>query len=429
MMTPDSEQKATVPAEIDSTGHPSRRHFLEKAGAAALVAVAAGSATSLTADELALDPGSYEPLNPDKKVRLGVVGGGFGSRMFWNLEPNCIVHAVSDLRTDRRDHLMNVYECDRSYESLEKLILDDQLDAVAVFTGVPDHADHVMAAMNRGKHVISAVTACTTLEDAARMKEVKESTGLKYMMAETSYYRPEAIAARELFQRGAFGELFYTEAEYFHPHTESERSSPDSYWYYKGQQTWRHGFPPLLYCTHATSFLVGTTGERITDVSCIGMLSPPGIPGYAGGQNQYKNPFNSQIALCNTNRGHACRVHSIWTGTESAERAQWFGTDLSLYMPGSGGQPFKVRGPEAAPGSAPDYRKRLPPSMHNVKTAHGNSHTHLAHEFISAIVEDREPTVNLYEALAMTVPGIVANESSKRGGEQLKVPGFDPASG
>ena len=67
--------------------------------------------------------------------------------------------------------------------------------------------------------------------------------------------------------------------------------------------------------------------------------------------------------------------------------------------------------------------------MHNVKTAHGNSHTHLAHEFISAIVEDREPTVDLYEALAMTVPGIVANESSKRGGEQLKVPSFDPASG
>ncbi len=427
---PSSSKTTAVKSGLtDPTVNPSRRQFLEKTGTAALVAVVAGNTNPLKAEELVLEPGTYQPLDPAKKVRLGVVGGGFGSRMFWNFEPNCIVHAVSDLRTDRRDHLMKVYECDRSYESLEKLILDDQLDAVAVFTGVPDHAGHVLAAMNTGKHAISAVTACTTLEEASRMKEVKESTGLKYMMAETSYYRPEAIAARELFQRGAFGELFYTEAEYFHPHTESERSSPNSYWYYNGQRTWRHGFPPLLYCTHATSFLVGTTGERITDVSCIGMLSPPGIPGYAVGHNRYDNPFNSQIALCNTDRGHACRVQSIWTGTESAERAQWFGTDMSLYMPGSGGQPFKIRGPEAAPGSVPDYRRRLPPSMHSVKTSHGNSHTHLAHEFVSAIIEDREPAVDLYEALAMTVPGIVANESSKRGGEQLKVPNFDRTTG
>ena len=67
--------------------------------------------------------------------------------------------------------------------------------------------------------------------------------------------------------------------------------------------------------------------------------------------------------------------------------------------------------------------------MHNVKTSHGNSHTHLADEFVSAIIEDREPAVDLYEALAMIVVGIVANESSKRGGDQLKVPNFDRTTG
>jgi hypothetical protein len=38
-----------------------------------------------------------------------------------------------------------------------------------------------------------------------------------------------------------------------------------------------------------------------------------------------------------------------------------------------------------------------------------------------------EPAVDIHEALAMTVPGIVANDSARRGGEQLKVPCFDPA--
>ncbi len=58
-------------------------------------------------------------------------------------------------------------------------------------------------------------------------------------------------------------------------------------------------------------------------------------------------------------------------------------------------------------------------------SGHGGSHVFLAAEFINALVEDREPAVDLYEALAMTVPGIVANESSHKGGEQLTVPNFD----
>jgi hypothetical protein len=34
--------------------------------------------------------------------------------------------------------------------------------------------------------------------------------------------------------------------------------------------------------------------------------------------------------------------------------------------------------------------------------------------------------VNIYEALAMTVPGIVAHQSALKGGERLKVPQYDP---
>jgi hypothetical protein len=44
-----------------------------------------------------------------------------------------------------------------------------------------------------------------------------------------------------------------------------------------------------------------------------------------------------------------------------------------------------------------------------------------------SILEDREPLVNVYEALAMTVPGIVAHESALKGGERLRIPQFDPA--
>src|SRR5262245_11075209 len=117
----------------------SRRSFLGTAGRSLAIGAVVRSV-------MAESPAA--PSQSDRKIRIGVVGGGFGSAFFWHEHPNCVVRAVSDLRTDRREGLMKTYRCERSYESLEKLILDKDIEAVAIFTGVPDHARHCVAALN-----------------------------------------------------------------------------------------------------------------------------------------------------------------------------------------------------------------------------------------------------------------------------------------
>ena len=67
--------------------------------------------------------------------------------------------------------------------------------------------------------------------------------------------------------------------------------------------------------------------------------------------------------------------------------------------------------------------QKLPPGV--PAGGHGGSHGNLMHEFVSAILEDREPMVNVYEALAMTVPGIIAHQSALKDGERLKIPQFE----
>ena len=59
------------------------------------------------------------------------------------------------------------------------------------------------------------------------------------------------------------------------------------------------------------------------------------------------------------------------------------------------------------------------------KSGHGGSAVFISAEFVDAILADREPTIDLYESLAMTAAGIVAHESALKGGEQLVVPSFD----
>ena len=68
----------------------------------------------------------------------------------------------------------------------------------------------------------------------------------------------------------------------------------------------------------------------------------------------------------------------------------------------------------------------LPEPMRH-RSGHDGSHTFLAAEFINALVEEREPTVDVYESLAMTVPGLIAHQSALKNGEQLEVPNFDRA--
>jgi hypothetical protein len=58
-------------------------------------------------------------------------------------------------------------------------------------------------------------------------------------------------------------------------------------------------------------------------------------------------------------------------------------------------------------------------------SGHDGSHTFITHEFIDALINNRQPTVNIYEAIAYTAPGIVAHQSALKGGECMKIPSFD----
>jgi len=148
-----------------------------------------------------------------RKVRIGVVGGGFGTAFQWHQHPNCVVTGVTDLRADRREALRKVYKCDQVYDSMEIMLKQARdIDAVAIFTEAPNHVPHCVAALKAGKHVICAVPAAQSLEECRLLVDTVKKTGLTYMMAETSYYQQETITARKWYAEGKFGDLFYCEA-------------------------------------------------------------------------------------------------------------------------------------------------------------------------------------------------------------------------
>ncbi|WP_158856191.1 Gfo/Idh/MocA family protein [Lunatibacter salilacus] len=368
----------------------------------------------------------------DRKVKIGVIGGRFGAGFYFHEHPNCVVEAVSDLRKDRRDHLMQVYNCKKSYESLEVLLKDPKVEAVFIATPAPDHAAHTLASLKAGKHVLCAVPVAWSLEDCEKLKDAVKQSGLTYMMAETSTFHQIVISAQKLFREGKFGEIFRVEADYHHPGLEV-------LFFENGKPTWRHGLPPMMYPTHCTSYHIAVTGERFTKVSCIGW----GDASDALVGNPYDNPFWNETALFKTDKGNTSRISVCWKGAlMGTERGEWHGTKMSLYGKDPNGLEETMvnaseelgkddAGFQFKQAEISNYEQKnwwdtdmLPKPLRH-KSGHDGSHTFITHEFIDAIIKNRKPLVDIHEAIAYTAPGLVAHQSALKGGEWMDIPNFD----
>ena len=398
---------------MDRKSEISRRNFLNKLSVGTVGIAASGILTENLYAAQNSKSEQWEQTS-ERKIRVGVVGGGFGTNFFFNQHPNCIVEAVSDLQEERKRKLMEVYKCDKSYDSLEKLVLDDKIEAVAVFTDAPSHGQHIIEVLKHGKHCMVAVPLSMTLEDIEKVKEWKEKTGLKIMMAETSMYRSDLFNAKIIYEKGMFGKIIYSEGEYYHPHVNTA-------W---GYNEWRNALPPMLYPTHATAYYVGVTGKRLISVSCLGFRGD--APRYEN--NIYNNTFSDETALFETSEGGMSRVNIFW-GTEGAhgETGRLFGQlgkfDKNTLVVGEGiGATYEGVG-DRKTIDFPDNRPPLPLDMG--RGGHGGSHGYLTNEFIMALIEDREPLIDVYEGIAMTAPGIVAHQSALKNGEKLSIPDFD----
>lgn len=354
-------------------------------------------------------PDPWTPVS-DRKIRVGIAGYGlccFGPAFFFQDHPNVEVVAVADLFPERCDAMASACRCDKKYSSLEEMVTDDNIEAVFVATDAPGHAGHCITALEHGKHVASAVPAVhgdAGVEDAGRLLDAVKRTGLNYMMFETSCYHSDLYAMRKIYEAGGFGELVYSEGQYFHYHV----GSLDSY---KG---WRIGIPPQFYPTHATAYHVGVTRDSFTEVSCMAM--PSILDPFQPGENAYGNIFDTEVALFRTSEGGMARMAVSWgtqgAGAESGHVRGQRGTWNVLTD--------KYEGEEE---HLPDLRKpQLPPTLGG--GGHGGSHGDLSNEFVSSVLEERTPEIDIAMALNMTVPGIIAHRSACRDGELLKIPQY-----
>lgn len=414
-MKPDASLPSEACSQSLTSNTFSRRAFLRGAATAAGVAAVGLPALAGAADpkniqgfeKAADDPNASKDWQPisDRKIRVGLVGHGvcqFGVAFGFQDHPNVEVVAVSDLLPDRCAAMAKAARCPKTYPSLEQLVKDASIEAVFIATDAPSHARHCREVLQHDKHVACAVPAIFgSLEEGERLLAAVKKSGRLYMMFETSAYHEDLTAMRRLYQAGALGNLIHSEGEYYH-YMEQPIDS------FKG---WRIGLPPQWYPTHSNAYYNCVTGGSFTEVSCLGM--PSHAEQFQAAKNPYRNIFGTEIAFLRTSEGGTARMAVSWD------------------TPGHGGEMGRVRGPrgsfhgkyEGLAKKLPDLRRpSLPPGLD--AGSHGGSHGPLTNEFVTAILQNRSPLVDITTALNMTAAGIVAHQSALKDGEWLKIPQF-----
>ncbi|MFF9019501.1 Gfo/Idh/MocA family protein [Streptomyces eurythermus] len=393
---------------------------------------------------------------------LGIVGAGQFSGRFaalFHAHPGVRDVHVTDLLPERAERLVAAHGLAGTFPSYTAMLESPAVDAVAVFTQRWTHGPLVLRGLNAGKHVFSAVPMAVTAEEVAAIVATVRSTGLTYMMGETSHYHPATVLARARIAEGALGRVFYAEGDYVH---DMDLGFYDAY-RYSGGENWRAtaSYPPLLYPTHSVGGVLGAWRTHAVSVSAIGVRDEGDDGVFDRSVSMFDNDVSNATALFEVAGGGSFRTNEFrrvgYPAYLRESRFRFFGTAASMEQLATvalwqdrGGveditellEPKRAVAPDdpslaaVAPelraaftsGSAPVHdRSRLPREFDHLPNGHEGSHHFLADDFVTAVARRTLPPVNAWVAARYTLPGIIAHESARQGGVRLQIPDFGDA--
>ncbi len=149
---------------------------------------------------------------PDRPIRVGVVGLGYwgpnlarnfeamgGSELSWCCDPS------EEARTRAAARFPGV----RLSQDLEELLADPDLDAVAVATPVPFHAEMAVRVLQAGKHCFVEKPLAQSVADAEQAVAAAHQSGRVLMVGHLLEYHPGVQRLEQLVQSGELGEHVY----------------------------------------------------------------------------------------------------------------------------------------------------------------------------------------------------------------------------
>ena len=364
-----------------------------------------------------------------KKIRIGTVGLGHRGREMTKMAalfPFVEVAALCDIL--ERNFYEKQWLCTAPmselfpdtvfYTDYEKMLNEANLDVVIVETGADIHADFCIMALEKNINVLSDIPNVASLEEAERLWKAAEKSDAIISTGANPNYQKFAFLLRDFFEKGLLGKPYCMEAEYIH-------------WFVPGSVEdigvnengdWRKLLIPIRYCTHSLGPLLAILDEPLRKVSCFGTgrHADDYRDDVVDDDMQCAQFITDSGVIIRLQRNKRCRAeighHNYRVfGTEGyMERIDRMEKPVIRYN--------STR--ELETGLKEIGGEFMPPKYADDETAqkagHGGMDYAMLDAFFKALREGK-PAISLKAGLEMTLPGIYAEESAKRGGEVINM--------
>src|SRR4051794_19437276 len=136
-------------------------------------------------------------------IGIAVIGAGYwGPNLVRNAQatPGLRLEYLCDLNEARAREVLGQYTTVRVSTSLDEVLADPQVQAVAIATPAGTHVDIALAAIAAGKHVLVEKPLAATWADGAKVVQAAEDAGVVLMLDHTYCYTPAVSHLRELLR-------------------------------------------------------------------------------------------------------------------------------------------------------------------------------------------------------------------------------------
>lgn len=146
-----------------------------------------------------------------RKLRVGIIGTGFGARVQapgFQMHPATEVVALSSVRSGRAASEAARLGIPHAFDDWQEMLESMDLDLVSVVTAPHLHYPCTIAALVKGQHVLCEKPFALDLHQAREMYDLANSQGMVHAVNHEFRYLPARQTFKHLIASGVLGEIY-----------------------------------------------------------------------------------------------------------------------------------------------------------------------------------------------------------------------------
>tara|TARA_B100000963_G_scaffold289786_1_gene259389 strand:+ start:12904 stop:13920 length:1017 start_codon:yes stop_codon:yes gene_type:complete len=151
----------------------------------------------------------------NNKINFALIGFGYWGR---NIARNIANNADSRLKyiVDSSEHSLseasNIYEGTSFETEIDKVLSDQSVNVVGIFTPPSTHYKLIISSIKAGKHVLVTKPLCLDLNEAFEIRQLANERNIQIFVDDTFLFSGPVEFLKQYFSKSSFGDLVFIQS-------------------------------------------------------------------------------------------------------------------------------------------------------------------------------------------------------------------------